>query len=294
MQPPSPIPVSRRGALATLAAACSGLAACSPLRVLNAVSGGDAVVQTGLPYGPGPRRQLDLYLPPPELARPAAGWPAVLFFYGGSWNNGDRADYRFVGEALAQRGIAAAVADYRLYPEVSYPAFLQDSAAAMAWLLAHAGEHGADPARIHLMGHSAGAYNAAMLALDQRWLAADGHSPRELAGWVGLAGPYDFLPTGNKDVQPVFHHPDYPRDSQPVDWASAASPRCFLGAAATDTLVDPQRSTVALATRLRAQGVAVELMLYDKPSHATLIAAFAPPLRWLAPVLDDVTTFIAA
>jgi len=111
-------------------------------------------------------------------------------FYGGSWSSGDRADYTFVGEALAAQGFVTLVADYGLSPVVRYPGFLEDCAEAARWAWAALPQWGAD--RLCLVGHSAGAYNAAMLALDSRWLARVGRSPEELAGWAGLAGPYDF------------------------------------------------------------------------------------------------------
>ena len=163
-----------------------------------------------------------------------------MFFYGGSWNSGERAQYGFVGAALASRGLLTLVADYRLYPEVRFPDFLADSAQALAWGLTHAAEQGGNPQRVFVMGHSAGAYNAAMLALDGRWLAATGHTPGELAGFIGLAGPYDFLPMTNRDAQPVFFHPDYPPGTQPMAFASAAAPRSFLAAGSTDSLVNPR------------------------------------------------------
>ena len=142
------------------------------------------------------------------------------------------------------------------------------------------------------MGHSAGAYNAAMLALDARWLKAAGHAPAELAGFIGLAGPYDFLPMTNVTTQPVFFHPNYPPGSQPVNHVSPNAPRSFIGAAKKDSLVDPQRNSVALATQLQSAGVPTTLRLYDRVNHVTLTAALAAPLRWLAPVLDDVVGFI--
>jgi acetyl esterase/lipase len=216
----------------------------------------------------------------------------VVFFYGGSWTDGERGDYRFVGTALAGRGVLTLVADYRLYPEVRYPEFLNDSALAAAYGLEQAAALGGDPKRVFVMGHSAGAYNAAMLALDPRWLKSAGHAPRELAGWIGLAGPYDFLPMSNRLTQPVFFHPNYPAGSQPVDYAAKDSPRAFLGAALSDNLVDPQRNSVGLATRLKTAGAPAELRLYERVNHVTLAAAFAWPLRWLAPVLDDVVAFI--
>lgn len=276
------------GVILLLAAAL--LAACAPTAVLNGLApGGTALSTTGIAYGDGLRHRLDAYRP--LGTPPAAGWPVAVFFHGGSWGTGGRGDYRFVGEALASRGILALVADYRLYPQATYPDFLLDSARATAWALEHARTLGGDPRRVFTVGHSAGAYNAAMVALDARWLRAAGHAPAHLAGWVGLAGPYDFFPSGNPDVQPVFHHPYYPADGQPIDHAASSLP-AFLGAAAHDTVVDPQRSSVALARRLEAAGAPVTLRLYDGVGHATLIGALAPPLRFLAPVLDDVAAFV--
>ncbi|MFG6414138.1 alpha/beta hydrolase [Roseateles sp. DC23W] len=282
-----------RSCLALLAAllVTGYLTGCSATGPLNALAPSATHTRTvGTAYGPGPRQQLDVYRP--TRAAPAGGWPVVVFFYGGSWNQGERGDYAFVGEALASRGVLTLVADYRLYPEVRYPDFLRDSAAALAWGLTHAGSLGGNPRRVFVMGHSAGGYNAAMLALDSRWLAPQGHKAQELAGFIGLAGAYNFLPTDNPDVQPVFFHPRYPEGTQPLQHAGVGAPPSFLGAAVKDTLVDPQQNSAALATRLQAAGVPVTLKFYDRVGHASLIGAFGAPLRWLAPVLDDVAAFI--
>lgn len=142
------------------------------------------------------------------------------------------------------------------------------------------------------MGHSAGAYNAAMLALDARWLGGAGMQTTQLAGWIGLAGPYDFLPIGNRDVRVAFDWPGTPVDSQPMAHASKNSPPALLLAARGDTTVNPVRNTEALARRLQAAGVPVGLQVYDRVSHVTLVAALATPLRGLAPVLDDIAAFV--
>ena len=279
--------------LLAVASALAALAACSPMGALNALVPGDTHdLVRDLAYGPDAREKLDVYRPRGGSAAAAEGYPVVLFLYGGSWNRGERADYRFVGEALAARGILTILADYRLYPQVRYPDFLRDCAKALAWVHAHAREYGGDAGRLYVMGHSAGAYNAAMLALDPRWLAAEGKSPKMLAGWIGLAGPYDFLPIVNPDAKPVFNHPDYPPGTQPIDYASSASPRAFLGTATEDSLVSPERSTKQMAAKLRAAGVPVTLELYGRVNHITLVGAFARPLRWLAPVLEDVGAFV--
>lgn len=281
------------------------LAACSPLATLNALTpAGDVQRTAGLAYGDGPRQQLDVYRPgklamrgtpgtPGALQAPGAA-PVVVFFYGGNWVSGQRDDYAFIGRALAARGIVTVVADYRLYPQVRYPDFLTDAAQAVAWARRHAAQYGGDPQRLFVMGHSAGAYNAAMVALDPRWLAAQGMTPAVLRGWIGLAGPYDFLPIENTTTRPVFHFPDTPPDSQPIRHVSPQSPPALLIAARSDDLVDPQRNTGHLAQALRAQQVPVQERYYDRVSHTTLIGSIAAPLRWLAPTLDDVAAYVLA
>jgi acetyl esterase/lipase len=268
------------------------LSACSALDVLNATVSTDTYRRTeGLAYGPDERQQLDFYSP----LGAAPGVPLVVFFYGGSWSMGNRADYRFIGEALASQGIAVAVADYRLSPQVRYPVFVEDSALAVRWAFDHATTYGVNPAKIFVMGHSAGAYNAAMLAIDKRWLEAVGLAPSRLAGWIGLAGPYDFLPIIDPQTRVAFDWPSTPADSQPmahVPEVSASWPPALLLAPSDDNVVNPQRSTVMLASRLKSRGVRVESQLYDTVSHVSLVAAMAAVLRGRAPVLERVSAFV--
>lgn len=265
------------------------LSACSPLKILNGLTPEDTFSKTaGIAYGDDPRQKLDVYVPhhAPKDA------PVVVFFYGGSWNSGDREDYSFVGEALASRGIVAVIADYRLYPQVRYPLFLEDGAKAVAWTHAHIQNFSGDPQRVYLMGHSSGAYIAAMLALDPHLLGKVGMSPKDVRGWIGLAGPYDFLPIKNPDVRPVFFWPDSPLQSQPINHVSRAAPPALLIAASEDELVDPTRNTGGMARKLREAGVPVRELYYSRPSHITLVATLSRPLRQLAPVFDQVVSFI--
>ena len=147
------------------------ISACSPLSVVNAVSPAGAVQATSaIRYGSDLRHMLDVYRPTANAGKA----PVIVFFYGGNWVSGQRADYAFVGRALAARGFVVVVPDYRLYPQVRYPDFLDDGAAAVAWAAREIAGHGGDPTHIFVMGHSAGAYNAAMLALDPRWLGQQG------------------------------------------------------------------------------------------------------------------------
>ncbi|AHG42878.1 esterase [Pseudomonas syringae CC1557] len=267
----------------------AALAGCSPLTLLNTLNPNGPVDQvSGLSYGSDPRNRLDIYTP---KSKPANA-PVVVFFYGGSWNTGSRTDYAFVGQALAARGIVTVIADYRLYPQVRYPSFLEDSAQALAWTYKHIKTYGGDPGRLYVMGHSAGAYNAAMLALDPRWLAVEGLSPSILSGWIGLAGPYDFLPIENPEVKPVFFFPDSPPDSQPINHVSSNAPPALLMASNNDTLVNPKRNTGGLAQKLRAADVPVRDLYFSRTNHGTLVGAFAKLLSRLAPVTDEVEMFV--
>lgn len=251
---------------------------------------------TGVAYGPLPGQRFDVFVPGTSIdeADKATGTPLVIFLYGGSWSMGSRRDYRFAGQALAARGFTVMVPDYRLYPEVRYPDFLKDCAQAVAYALEHARELGADPRRVFLYGHSAGAYNVAMLALDPRWLRAVGHGPGELAGWVGLAGPYNFLPIQDPGVKLVFDGPDTSPDTQPINHVDdlARPLPAFVGAALDDTVVDPRRNSVVLAGRMTARGTPVTLRTYEHANHALLVGALSWPLTALAPVLDDTVTFM--
>jgi len=271
--------------------ALSTVAGCSSLQILNAITPSNTYRRvTGLAYDTDPRQKLDVYSP----LHTSGPVPVVVFFYGGNWNSGARDDYQFVGEALASRGMVAVLADYRLFPQVRYPRFIEDSAHAVAWTLKEVQHYGGDPKRVYLMGHSAGAYNAAMVALDPRWLAPYGLTPAALQGWIGLAGPYDFIPIQNEDTRPVFFYPATPPESQPINHVSSSAPPALLIASNKDVWVDPIGNTGALTNKLRAAGVAVTEIYFDKTSHTTLIGAMSWPLRGLAPVLEAVDRFVAS
>lgn len=290
-----PFPCSPRSALVVaLSLAVVALAACSPIKILDGlVSAKTYRFEGGIAYGGAPRQQLDVFRPLPGTTSAEGARPLVVFFYGGTWSSGDRASYRFVGEALASRGAVVVLPDYRLSPQVRYPVFVQDSALAVKWALDNAAGLGADPKRVFVMGHSSGGYNAAMVALDARWLREAGGNPGQLAGWIGMAGPYDFLPIENPDAQVAFNWPDTPRDSQPIGYASTASPPTLLMAATRDKLVNPQRNTQQMAARLRAAGVPVQTREFDNLGHMTLIGAVAGPLEWLGgPVLPPLLDFL--
>ena len=274
------LPGAGLGALSLLTTACS------PLGVLNGLAP-KRLSARSIPYGPGPRRSLDVYVPE-RAARPA---PVVVFLYGGSWDSGTKEDYRFVGGALAAAGFVTVIPDYRLYPEVVFPAFLDDCAAAVAWAATHAHEYGGDGPMI-LMGHSAGAYNAAMLAHDPSYLTRAGVN-RPLAGTVGIAGPYDFLPVGTDELRAIFGQPPTPPGTQPINHVDGRNAPMLLLAGASDTTVLP-RNTTRLAARIRAAGGSVQSRIYPGIDHKEIIGAMGVPFRFLCPTYRDATDFISA
>lgn len=271
------------GLLAALA-----LSGCSPADALNFVAWRHGLAVThAVAYGEGARRTLDVYRP-----RNAVGLPVIVFFYGGSWQSGNKRLYRFVGAALARRGYVAVIADYRLYPEVRYPQFLEDGARAVRWAKDNAACFGGDPDKMFLMGHSAGAYIAAMLALDSRWLDAVGITPdRDIAGLIGISGPYDFLPLRSGTLRTIFGGND--PATQPISHVSSGAPPALLLTGATDGIVDPGNS-LRLAARLQAAGDAVTLHRYRWVGHLSIIGTFSPLLGFLAPLRRDVDAFIAS
>jgi acetyl esterase/lipase len=264
------------------------LAGCNPASPLNALARRDGLeVSASLAYAAGPRQTLDVYRP-----RDAKNAPVIVFFYGGSWQYGDKETYLFVATSLARKGYVTVVPDYRVYPEVRFPAFLDDGAQAVRWVAQNAAKLGGNPDRIVLMGHSAGAYIAAMLALDPQWLDAVGLDPRrDLAGLVGVAGPYDFLPIHDPALQLIFGGPDRVI-TQPINFVRGGEPPALLLTGSADSTVDPGNS-VRLASKLRAAGGDARDIIYPGVKHLTVIGAFAPVLRFLAPALSDLDTFIA-
>ena len=262
-------------------------AACAPIRIFDAVipkDGGVVAVARNVAFGADPRQRLDVYAP---RRAGSASVPVVVFLYGGSWNSGTKGGYGFVGRALAARGFVVVIPDYRLVPAVRYPIFLQDNAAAVHWVRSHVAALGGDPDRLVLAGHSAGAYNAAMLAIDPRWLGKDRDAVR---GWVGLAGPYDFLPLDEDVTRETFGGtPDLPA-TQPGAHVAPGDPPALLVTGDDDTLVRPSNSDT-LARQLTAAGVPVERVRYAGIGHAGLLTAIARPFRRRAPVLADMAAF---
>jgi acetyl esterase/lipase len=238
-----------------------------------------------LPYGSDPRQRLDVFSPPN-----ARNLPIVVFFYGGSWTAGRKSHYAFVGAALASRGFVTVIPDYRLFPQVRFPLFEEDGASAVAWVQQHAREIGGDPDRIVLMGHSAGAHTAALLALNPAYLERAGAKPSGIVGLIGLSGPYALVPDTD-ELRTIFASPYTAADWQPVRFASAQSPPTLLLHGLADTVVSVQH-TEALREALLAHGASVETHLYPHRGHADTIASFALVARFRTPALAQTVEFL--
>jgi len=242
------------------------------------------------PYGSGDRNKLNIWVP--TGTKKTDRLPVLVFLYGGGWYSGARDDYGFAGRAFAKQGFIVVIPDYRIVPEGHWPDFLQDSAAAVAWTDAHIANYGGDPDRIALAGHSAGAYNAVMLALDPQWMKGAGSDTSVIRGVAALAGPYDFVPfeKGGRadvamgDIRPVER-------TQPIEYVRADAPPLWLGHGTADTVVRV-RNSQRLAAAMHKVGGSATLRTYDGLSHNDVIMALTGPLSYKGPILPEMTDFL--
>lgn len=260
----------------------SFLAACSPLQIVDHLTPKSGYERTrDIAYGGLPRQTYDLY----EPTGPRRDAPVVIYFYGGGWKSGDKDKYRFVAQTLAKVGYTVAIPDYRLYPGVTFPAFVEDGAAAVAAVTQRLERP------VILMGHSAGAHIAMMLSLDRTWLAAQGIDADEtVRATVGLAGPYDFLPLSN-NLRPILAPKGDPEASQPIAYARGDAPPLLLVHGEADRTVLP-KNTANLAKAIKERGGDVTVITYPKVAHAGVIGAFSKRLAFLAPTRGDVLRWL--
>lgn len=276
--------------LAVCLVACLALSACSTVGVLNAVLPRDAGSQklaSDVAYGGEARQKLDVYGP---KGKPRG---VVVFLYGGGWDNGAKGDYGFVAASFASRGYLTIVPDYRLVPEIRYPAFVEDTAKATAWAHRHAADYGAPAAPLFLVGYSAGAYNVMMVAIAPEFLRAEGLSRSILAGVAGISGPYDFLPLDARETRAAFGAAADLKATQPVNRIRPGGPRppVFLATGLDDHIVPPVQ-TEALAGALQRAGWPVETHAYAGAGHVGAGLALSRPFRGIAPIFDDLIAYL--
>ena len=263
------------------------LSGCTGLGVLNAVTPDRGYEYSeGLVFDTNTKLKLDIYKP-----KDITNAPVVVFFYGGAWDDGDKSQYKFVGQALSSLGYVAVIPNYRLFPQAYFPDFINDSAQAVKWTSKNIREYGGDPDKVFVMGHSAGAYNAAMLVASNQFMASAGASRDLIRGMIGLAGPYDFLPITEPKLREIFGPPEQFQRTQPILLADGENPPMLLLHGEDDQRVWV-KNTRNFARTVSKLGGKVETVIYPEMSHSKIIATLAKPLRGLTDVLNHVDDFI--
>jgi len=263
-----------------------------PLAALDRLAPAGGVTCTAnVEYGPHGGQRLDLYTADRPGAEPARS--AVVFFHGGRWSYGRKEEYRFVAHSLVRQGYVVAVCDYRKYPAVRFPAFVDDGATAIAWALRHLPDHGIDPRLVFLMGHSAGGHIAALATMDRRYGAAHRFDPDSVAGLVLMSTPFDFLPIRGADLREIFGPDELHPETQPLRFARRGLAPMLLLHGRRDRTVSPG-GTARFASAIRELGGDVRVVFYDFVTHTNIIAGLSDTIGFLvAPVLEDISAFLA-
>lgn len=264
--------------------------ACSPVKILNSlVPTNGHTLEESIPYGSQNRQNLDIYVPKQATAEKL---PVVIFFYGGSWDSGDKEDYLFAAEAFASKGYLTVVPNYRVYPEVKFPEVMQDPALAAYWVKTNISAYGGDTNQIFMVGHSAGAHLLTMLALNKDYLQQQHLKPKDFTGYIGLAGPYDFLPLTSARLKEIFGPEDMQWKSQPIHYVvDGNNPPLLLLVGMKDGVVWP-RNTFNLAHKIRAHQGLVKVIEFPNFGHIDMVAKLAKPLRGNSRLLDEIDAFI--
>ena len=273
--------------LVTVIASLLLLTGCSGPQLLNSLTTDKGyTVAADVPYESASGLRLDVYTP--DNVQNA---PVVVFLFGGRWTEGDKSLYKFAGQALASKGIVAVIPNYRLYPQVRFPAFVEDGAKAVKWARQNAASYGGDPAKLFVMGHSSGAHIAAMLALNEQYLKAVGGSRSWLKGMIGLAGPYNFLPITDPELRDIFGPPEKFEQSQPVFFVDGRNPPLLLLHGEDDQIVWVS-NTRSLSKAIANAGGPVETVIYPKMSHTLIVGSLGSVLAGRIDVLSHIDVFV--
>lgn len=253
---------------------------------------GDFEVAKDIAYGEHRLQSLDVYMPQGNQAQAKA--PVVLFFYGGCWGGCktyEKAHYRFVADTLTTEGYVVAIADYRRYPEVLIEPILQDAALATAWVADNIDDYGGDKQRIFIAGHSAGAHLAVMTMLDKSRLSPT--QQKQIAGVIGLAGPYDFLPLTEAYQEVLFGPPENYASTQPIQHVTGTEPPMLLMWGSEDTAVF-EHNIVNMKTKVDELGGSAETHVYPDIGHVELLTRLARPFKKGSMVINDIREFISS
>lgn len=247
---------------------------------------GDSEIKHDIAYGAEPWQKLDIYIPAQEIKKPL---PVIMFFYGGRWTDGSKDIYKFVGDAFGKKGYIVVIADYSKYPNVKFPAFVEDGAKAVAWTYKNIEKYNGNPDKLFVSGHSSGAHVGSMIVADERYLKAEGLSPDIITAFAGLAGPYDFVPDA-PDLKDMFGPPENYPLMQATTFINGKEPPMLLLWGAKDEAVW-KRNIDLFSAKIRKEGGVVEVKIYPDLNHVGIISSLTWFLRSKAPVLDDVDNF---
>jgi len=267
----------------------SFLAACDARQIAETVFVGDQFTLTAnIAYDTGARHKLDVYRPRDVAKTPV---PVIVFLYGGRWQSGAKGEYKLAGDAITRRGYVSVIPDYQLAPIVKFPAWIDDAARALRWVHDSIAKYGGDTSRVFVVGHSAGAHTATVLALDDHYLLRAGVQPEFVRGYVSMAGPVDTVWT-DPDVQQLMG----PREGWPATYpdqlvSSTRHRPLLLLHGGKDETVRPSNST-KLAARMQTFGNCAKAQIYPSLTHVSIVAAFMIPKLPIAPVMTDVETFM--
>jgi acetyl esterase/lipase len=256
--------------------------------VANLPVGFDSVTRhADLSYGDDSLQKLDVYVP--AQASKTQALPVLVFFYGGDWTMGQKEMYRFVGSRFAKAGYIVVIPDYRKYPQVKYPAFVEDAAQSVKWVHDNISRYHGTPERIYLVGHSAGAHSAAMLAADERFLQNASVPYSSIQAFAGLAGPYHFTPEEEK-YKKIFGPSETYDHMKVTTFINGDEPPMLLLYGLEDDIVHI-RNLQKLEAAIQQVGGKVETKLYPDANHIGMVAAISWIPGFGAPVTEDVLAF---
>ena len=284
-------------AVGTIALATQQAQAFSALAIVNGItSNGGVGVSKDILYGDEPLQDLDIYYPKPLAQAMKTNttikqeYPMVVFVHGGSWESGNKEEYAFVGQSLAQAGYVTAVINYRKAPEHVYPDYVEDTAQAIAWSYKNAKRFHANPERFAVVGHSAGAFNAVAAIANEDFLKPYGIKPTDISAVIGIAGPYSYDFRKFSSVT-AFAADATPDEVMPDRQIKGAQPPYLLLTAEKDKVVYAT-NTIKMTQALKSAGVTVQTSEIKGASHATSIGAMALPLRWVNDVRAQVLSYL--
>lgn len=260
---------------------------------IDRLFGDGQVAQLAGPVSFGEDSAQKLFVYRSKQAPESTTLPVLVFIHGGGWHSGDPQDYAFAGRNLADEDMLLVNIGYRLNHNGKFPAMLEDSAKAVRWVYDNIADYGGNPNEIYLIGHSAGAYNAVMLALDRQWLGREGLDDSLIKGAIGLAGPYDFHPFTTDSARNALGEWPKPLETQPITHARADAPPLLLATGSKDTVVKP-RNSAALAKAMEGLGAHITHRVFEGMDHKDILITLARPFDRDQRTKHEISAFLAS